>query len=73
MKKILRNIAIAVILIVTLGIVGNCDRVDSIKYERSDEVYMAIKSKGYNTDEEIANEYMSNKDHYDRMSEINMW
>lgn len=57
-------------VIYILGLAGAADRVEQIKYNMPDVVYHAIRSEiGEGcSDEQITEAYLSNKNHYDSLS-----
>ena len=52
---------------------GSVDRTNTIIYSMKPEVYYLIKDKGFETDREIADEYINNKASYDQLAEQNLW
>lgn len=73
MKEKVVSVALCVLLLVVLGLAGTCDRANEVVYTMKPQVYQLIKDKGYDTNREIANEYMSNKASYDKLAEQNLW
>lgn len=52
---------------------GMADRTNTIIYTMKPEIYCLIKDKGFETDREIADEYINNKASYDQLAEQNLW
>ncbi len=71
--KTLRNIGITTLFIVALGLAGHADRTNEIVNNLNPHVYELIKGLGHDTDNEIAEEYMANKEYYDTLSDKNLW
>lgn len=71
--KTLRNIGIATLFIVVLGLAGHADRTNEIVNSLNPHVYELIKGLGHDTDSEIAKEYMAHKEYYDTLSDKNLW
>lgn len=73
MKEKVFLAALIVLFIVALGSIGACDQTNEILSAMKPQVIQVIKDKGYNTNREIANEYMSNKASYDQLAKQNLW
>ena len=73
MREKVIAVALCVLLLAVLGFAGTCDRANEVVNTMKPQVYQLIKDKGYDTNREIANEYMSNKASYDQLAEQNLW
>lgn len=70
------NILLIVFVIVTITgffYAGMVDRTNTIIYTMKPEIYCLIKDKGFETDREIADEYINNKASYDQLAKQNLW
>lgn len=59
-------------MICILGVAGNSDRVEQVKYNMPDEAYHTIKSELGNkcSDRQITEIYLANKKYYDSLSKF---
>ncbi len=59
-------------MICILGVAGNCDRIEQIKYSMPDNAYHTIKSELGNkcSDQQVTEIYLANKKYYDSLSKF---
>ena len=73
MKEKVVSVTLCMLLLTVLCFAGTCDRANEVVNTMKPQVYQLIKDKGYDTNREIANEYMSNKASYDQLAKQNLW